>query len=48
MADIGKVTIKTSGRSTISAPDFKTTPALTVPELTDVTVVGLEKSYGIF
>tara|TARA_B100000780_G_C21108923_1_gene447974 strand:- start:1458 stop:1688 length:231 start_codon:yes stop_codon:yes gene_type:complete len=48
MADIGKVTIKTSGRSTISAPDFKTTPALTVPELTDVTVVGLENSYGIF
>mgnify|MGYP003678710268 FL=1 len=37
MNPIGKVTIKKSGSTTISAPDFKQTPSLTVPELTDVT-----------
>jgi|TARA_R110000787_G_scaffold283161_2_gene395604 hypothetical protein len=48
MNPIGKVTIKKSGSTTISAPDFKQTPSLTVPELTDVTTIGLENSYGIF
>ena len=46
MNPIGKVTIKKSGSTTISAPDFKQTPSLTVPELTDVTTVGLENTWA--
>jgi len=45
MNPIGKVTIKSSGRSTISAPDFKVTPSLSVPELSDVTTLGIENAY---
>jgi len=47
MNPIGKVTIKSTGRSTISSPDFKVTPSLTIPQLTDVTTVGIENAYTL-
>jgi hypothetical protein len=47
MNPIGKVTIKTTGRSTISSPDFKVTPSISIPQLTDVSTIGIENAYTL-
>lgn len=47
MADIGRVRLKASGRSTISSQNFSVTPNVAVSDLSDATSVGAENGYAL-
>lgn len=47
MADIGRVRLKATGRSTISSQNFSVTPNVAVSDLSDATAAGAENGYAL-
>lgn len=47
MADIGRVRIKATGRSTITSQNFEATPNVSLSEINDVSIGNVQDKYGI-
>lgn len=47
MADIGRVRIKATGRSTITSQNFEVTPNVSLSEINDVSIGNVQDKYGI-
>lgn len=47
MADIGRVRLKATGRSTISSQNFEVTPNVSLSQVQGVSTVGAENGYTL-
>lgn len=47
MADIGRVRLRASGRSTISSQNFEVTPNVSINEVNGVSTAGVQNGYTL-
>jgi len=47
MADIGRVRLRASGRSTISSQNFEVTPNVSLSGISDVSTTGVQNGYTL-